>query len=180
METFIECSAAARDDIENSKRALQVLAAQWQRESGENARGWLSRHFARMCRANLPAFSTAPALQNAVQCNISWHCAAKALNTDDAYFVLDECALIETSWREHGEHGCILALGCAEYDGASRVSGFALDQIVFLVLNAASVTNLAILQSPHSANERANSEKYFLNLDACDEFIVDHLVFAAD
>ena len=138
-------------------------------------------------------------------CN--WDLKAKAIKSDDHRCILNDKTAMETSIERNGVHGVILGLCDVEYNdinrtfqqwhselkgglskyekdriGRTAVSRYRktkaqLSEILFLRIDKSNLELLETMRQGRNSNGAARPEKYMLNLDKLESFLVDRLVF---
>ncbi len=141
--------------------------------------------------------------------SVNWDLKAKAIKSDKHDAILNDKQAMEESVAEHGEHGAIIALCDVEYNDVDRsfqlwhtelkggkskyesqreartsVSRYrkthaTLIEVLFVRFTAENLPLLGTMKQGRNSNSKPRPEKYMLDLEDLDEFLVDRLVFSA-
>lgn len=139
--------------------------------------------------------------------NVNWDFKAKAIKSDDHRAILNDKTAMDRSIQQYGEHGVLIALCDVEYNDVDRafqqwhtelkggrskyeekrilrtsVSRYrktraCLVELLFVRIDASNVGRLDTMRQGRNSNGRPRAEKYMLNLERLDGFLVDRLAF---
>ncbi|GIV29162.1 MAG: hypothetical protein KatS3mg028_0228 [Bacteroidia bacterium] len=131
---------------------------------------------------------------------INWDFKASAIKTDNHKIILNDCSAMIDSIKEHQYHGEIIALCDVEYNDINRsfqkwhtelkggkskyenerekrtaVSRYGktkceLVEIIFVVLDEKSISDLSIMKQGRNSNGKPRPEKFMLDLEELDNF----------
>jgi len=140
---------------------------------------------------------------------VNFDLKAKAIKSDDHRAILNDKTAMESSIAKHGEHGVILALCDVEYNDVNRTfqkwhselkggkSKYELDrearttasryrktraelaELLFLRVDKDNLALLGTMRQGRNSNGAPRPEKYMLDLDTIDHFLVEKVKFAA-
>ena len=139
--------------------------------------------------------------------SVNWDLKAKAIKSDKHDAILNDKLAMNESVAAYGEHGGIIALCDVEYNDVNRcfqkwhtelkggkskyetqreartsVSRYrkthvTLVEILFVRFTAENLPLLGTMRQGRNSNAKPRPEKYLLDLEELDEFLVDRLVF---
>ena len=142
--------------------------------------------------------------------SVNWDLKAKAIKSDDHRAILNDKTAMESSIADYGEHGVIMALCDVEYNDCNRsfqkwrtelqggksnyvkareartsVSRYRktraeVAEILFLRIDADNIGYLDNHKQGRNSNGKPRQEKYMLDLDNLEHFIVDRLTWGED
>lgn len=140
--------------------------------------------------------------------SVNWDLKAKAIKSDKHDAILNDKTAMEDSIAEYGEHGAIIALCDVEYNDSDRsfqrwhtelkggkskyeakreartsISRYrkthvTLCEILFVRFTEENLPLLGTMKQGRNSNSKPRPEKYMLDLEDLEEFLVDRLVFA--
>ncbi|MCX6380135.1 MAG: hypothetical protein NT023_11790 [Armatimonadetes bacterium] len=135
--------------------------------------------------------------------SVNWDLKAKAIKSDDHRAILNDKTAMESSIAAYGEHGVIMALCDVEYndtnrcfqkwhtelkggksnyekarEGRTSVSRYRktyveVAEILFLRIDADNIGYLDTMKQGRNSNSKPRKEKYMLDLENLEHFIVD-------
>lgn len=138
---------------------------------------------------------------------INWDFKAKAIKSDDHRVILNDKSATLKSLEKEGAHGVMMAMCDVEYNDENRsfqkwhaelkgglskyeqrrmnrtsVSRYRktkaiLQEILFVVITPKNVSSLDIMRQGRNSNEKPRPEKFMLDLDKIDLFLIDKLPF---
>jgi hypothetical protein len=141
---------------------------------------------------------------------VNWDMKAKAIKSDDHRAILNDKTAMEASIAAHGEHGVILALCDVEYNDSDRTfqkwhselkggeskyeaarklrttasryrkTRAELTEILFLRVDADNLGHLDTMRQGRNSNGAARPEKYMLDLDKIEHFLVSRIKFGTE
>ena len=141
--------------------------------------------------------------------SVNWDFKAKAIRSDDHRAILNDKTAMNRSFEENGAHGVVMALCDVEYNDANRTfqawhtqlkggrskyeesrilrtatsryrkTMATLEELLFLSIDATNVEYLDTMRQGRNSNGNPRAEKYMLNLDGIERFLVDRLTFSA-
>ena len=142
--------------------------------------------------------------------SVNWDLKAKAIKSDKHDAILNDKRATEDSVAAYGEHGVIIALCDVEYNDIDRtfqtwhtelkggkskyqlareartaVSRYrkthaTLIELLFIRITAENLPLLGTMKQGRNSNAKSRPEKYLLDLEALDNFLVDRLVFQSE
>lgn len=140
--------------------------------------------------------------------NVNWDLKGKAIKSDDHKVILNDKSAMQSSIKQYGEHGLVVALCDVEYNDNDRtfekwhteikggkskftkdrelrtnVSRYrkthaTLNEILLLRFTETDLPLLGTMRQGRNSNGRPRPEKYMLDLEELSPFFVDRLVFA--
>jgi hypothetical protein len=140
--------------------------------------------------------------------SINWDLKSKAIKSDQSNAILNDCSAMLASISRHGEHGVVMALCDVEYNDVNRsfqkwhaalkgglsryekerrvrteVSRYrktraVLAELLFLRVDAMTVSHLGTMQQGRNSNGKPRPPKYMTDLENLGPLLVDRLTFS--
>jgi hypothetical protein len=140
--------------------------------------------------------------------SVNWDLKSKAIKSDQHNAILNDRSAMDASIRRLGEHGVVMALCDVDYNDVNRtfqkwhtalkggLSKFEKDrrertdvsryrktrailtEILFLRIDAVTVSRLATMWQGRNSNGKPRPPKYMIDLEEVDRFLVDRLRFS--
>ena len=140
--------------------------------------------------------------------SVNWDLKSKAIRSDDHRAILNDKTATEEAIKKYGEHGAIIALCDVEYNDNDRsfqnwhtelkggrskyeearilrtnISRYrktraTLTEVLFLRFTQADLPSLGTMKQGRNSNGRPRPEKYLIDLEDINPFLVDRLLFA--
>lgn len=139
--------------------------------------------------------------------SVNWDLKSKAVKTDDHQAILNDKTAMEATIDKYGEHGVVIALCDVEYNDVERtfqawhselkggkskyeqeretrtnVSRYRktralLTELLILRFTADDLGSLGTMRQGRNSNGNPRREKYLLDLEKVDGFLIDRVVF---
>lgn len=142
--------------------------------------------------------------------SINWDLKAKAIKSDDHRAILNDINAVITSVENYGFHGLMIALCDVEYNDVDRsfqkwhenlkggeskyvrerkartsISRYrkthaTLAEVLFLIIDSTNLQHLGVMKQGRNSNGNPRAEKFMLDFNKVDHFLVDTLPFVKD
>lgn len=214
-----------KKDILSAKQLLSNLPKRWDgkesilelKEANFNWRQmeWWGFYFEHLCYQSLRETFNIPGDRygkSRTACfdlkgSINWDLKAKAIKSDDHRSILNNTEAMNSSIKQYGAHGLIIALCDVEYNDNDRTfqrwhqelkggkskyeinreqrtsvsryrkTNAELQELLFLVVNSKNISSLEIHQQGRNSNGKPRPPKYMLNYSSINKLLVDKIVF---